>query len=360
MGNLNLKTVLLSSPEHTFYLSGYCGPTVGAQPVVLGIPIGREPVMIVAEHEEGGVKEKSWIKDIRTYAYYTITEHPDLSQQIRRLIIDALIEQNLSKLTKPFLGIEEAHIPFAFIERIREEIPGIDFKDFSPVLKEMRLVKSDEEIAVIKEAVRFCDMGQETMRRSLEEGMTEIELFTKVKSVLEIEAGGRISLEGDLVFGEGTEGGGDLPGQRRLQKNDLVMADFCVKINGYWGDITRTIVFGELSKKQKEIYHVVLEALNIGIEAVVPGIKASEIDRIVRNFIVKKGYGDYFPHHTGHGIGLTHFEAPMIVPHNDQVLKPGMIIAVEPGIYLPGIGGVRIEKDILITKEGKEELTGGV
>lgn len=351
MESLDIDAVLLTSPEHAFYLSGYCGPPVGGQPVILTIPQNRKPIMIVVEHEEGGVKEKSWIKDIRTYAYYTILKKPGITQQIAGLILTALKELEIARGS---LGIEEAHIPFAFTEAIRNEFPLVNLKNFSHVLEEMRIVKSKDEIEAIKKAVGFCDLGQKTARGSLTKGMSEIELFTKIKSALEIKAGERISLEGDLVFGEGTEEGGDLPGKRRLQKNYLVMSDLCVRINGYWGDTTRTIVFGEPSKKQKEIYQIVLEALNIGIEAIRPGIKASEIDRIVRTFITKNGYGEYFGHHTGHGIGLTHFEAPMIVPYNDVELKEGMVITIEPGIYIPNHGGIRLEENIVVTEDGPE------
>ncbi|MCK4400950.1 aminopeptidase P family protein [bacterium] len=354
MSRLGLPCILITRPEHIFYLSGYCASPVGAQPVILIIPQNRDPIMIVAEHEEGGAKEKTWIENIKTYAYYTILKKPGITQQIAELILAALKELEVARGS---LGIEETHISFAFTEAIRNEFPLVNFKNFSHVLEEMRIVKSKDEIEAIKKAVGFCDLCQKIARESLTEGMSEIELFTKIKSALEIKAGERISVEGDLVFGEGTEGGGDLPGKRKLQKNDFVMTDLCVRINGYWGDTTRTIVFGDASKKQKKIYQVVLEALNIGIEAIRPGIKASEIDKRVRDFIISKGYGEYFGHHTGHGIGLTHFEAPMIVPYNETELKEGMVITIEPGIYIPNQGGIRLEEDIVVTEAGRKIIS---
>lgn len=150
---------------------------------------------------------------------------------------------------------------------------------------------------------------------------------------------------------------GGAPSGKKIEKHDLVMIDIFPKFRGYWSDTTRTIPVTDFTQKQRDIHKIVVKALSAGIEAIRPGIRASDLDRAVRDVITGEGYGDNFGHHAGHGIGLTHFEEPMIVPYNEIELKEGMVLTVEPGIYVPGRGGVRIEEVVLITKDGKEVLS---
>ena len=141
-----------------------------------------------------------------------------------------------------------------------------------------------------------------------------------------------------------------------IETGDFVTLDFGAYYKGYCSDITRTIAVGEPSDKLKEIYNIVLAQLR-GVNGIKAGLTGREADALTRDYITEKGYGEYFGHSTGHGIGLEIHEAPGLAFRSDTVLEPGMAVTVEPGIYIPGIGGVRIEDDIIVTSEGNEVIT---
>jgi Xaa-Pro aminopeptidase len=142
-----------------------------------------------------------------------------------------------------------------------------------------------------------------------------------------------------------------------IEAGDLVTLDFGAVYRGYHSDITRTVVVGQVKPKQEDIYNIVLEAQKSAIVAVKAGVRASEVDRAARDIIKKNGYGDYFGHGTGHGLGLSIHESPRLSPNDDTILQPGMTVTVEPGIYLPEWGGVRIEDTVVVEKDGCRVLT---
>ena len=147
------------------------------------------------------------------------------------------------------------------------------------------------------------------------------------------------------------------PGDRQIQKGDLVLFDLGVIYKGYCSDITRTVAFGEPSDKQKEVYETVRKAEQAAVDAVRPGIKAMDLDKIARDIITGAGYGEFFTHRLGHGLGISVHEFPSLTGNNEMALMEGMVFTIEPGIYDPNITGVRIEDDVVVTKDGVEVLT---
>lgn len=147
------------------------------------------------------------------------------------------------------------------------------------------------------------------------------------------------------------------PGETKIKKGDLVLFDLGVVHKGYCSDITRTVAFGDISDEQKKIYDTVLEAQIAAVEKVKAGVKASEIDLTARNIIRDAGFGDYFPHRLGHGLGASVHEFPSITETNSMELQENMVFTIEPGIYVPGVAGVRIEDDLVVTKDGVQVLT---
>ena len=147
-----------------------------------------------------------------------------------------------------------------------------------------------------------------------------------------------------------------IPGERKVRKGDLITFDFGCKVGGYCSDMTRTVVLGKANDKQKEIYNVVLEAQLAGLAAVKAGKTGKEVDKVARDIIAKAGYGEYFGHSLGHSVGLFIHEKPGLAPSDETVLQAGMIETVEPGIYVPGFGGVRIEDMFLVTEDGCRNL----
>jgi len=160
-----------------------------------------------------------------------------------------------------------------------------------------------------------------------------------------------------VLFGEKTGEAHGNPGLRTLKPGDMVLFDLGVVLDGYCSDITRTVAYKSINDKQKEIYETVQRAEQEALEASKPGTRIGDLDMVARNIITEAGYGEYFLHRLGHGLGISVHEFPSMSRNNDDVLQEGMVYTIEPGIYIPGLGGVRIEDDVIITKDGYETLT---
>jgi Xaa-Pro aminopeptidase len=206
---------------------------------------------------------------------------------------------------------------------------------------------------------RAGDLAEDVACRTrlhLKEGMTELEALEVMSDVLR----GRCDeLEALVQFGANSAIPHASAGSRTLRRDEMVLFDICVAVDGYYTDITRMTCFGDATSDMKDVYRIVYEAQQAAIAAIRPGVPAEDVDRAARRIIVKAGYGDYFLHRTGHGLGMDIHEAPYLVEGNSEPLQSGNVVTVEPGIYLPGRFGVRIEDDVLVTDGGAELLTDG-
>jgi Xaa-Pro aminopeptidase len=287
------------------------------------------------------------------YVAYTIDEPVNGSRNQAAALRD-LIEP-VKSLTGT-LGVESAFLPAALSEVVRETLPHASFQAIDGEIDPLRAVKTKEEVQLIRDALRLCDLAQAEVKSRLRPGISEIELWTGLKARLEIAAGGRLPVLADLVAGLRTAEIGGLPGETRLQPGDPVIADIVPRLAGYWGDNAATHFTGEPPDELLKIYRTVRDALRRGVEAVRPGVRAADLDGMLRAAIQDAGYPVY-PHHSGHGIGTSYHEEPRIVPYNTLTLQPGMVVALEPGIYVPDTGGVRLEDVVLVTGDGCELLT---
>lgn len=233
---------------------------------------------------------------------------------------------------------------------------GFEFYPLSTVMRELRMRKDRWELDHMKHAARVVDRVFEELLSLDILGMRERELALKIE--LEIrELSDGISFEPIVASGENAANPHHAPGNRRIRKGDIVILDYGAKWKGYCSDITRTIAVGTPDEKLLEIYEVVKEAQEKAYKAVRAGKKAAEIDRAARETIAKAGYGEYFTHRTGHGIGLDVHEEPFIGPDGEIILEEGMTFTIEPGVYLPGLGGVRIEDDVAVVDGRGKRLT---
>jgi Xaa-Pro dipeptidase len=225
------------------------------------------------------------------------------------------------------------------------------------VLAGLRMCKDEHEIKQMRRAISVTEDALEKTMRQVSVGMTERE----VASLLTIEvlrAGGAgMAFPPIVVAGPNAASPHSTPSDRPIQRGETIVVDCGAVIRGYAADITRTFVIAGLEPELVQVYEVVRAANEAGRNAVGPGVPAEEVDRATRAVIEEAGYGEYFIHRTGHGLGLEVHEPPYVVAGNRRVLEPGMTFTVEPGIYLTGRGGVRVEDDVLVTPDGAETLT---
>ena len=264
--------------------------------------------------------------------------------------------ERLSSLKLRKLGIE-GWTSFSTLQILREKANVEDFTAVDDIIKELRIIKTPEEIGVIEEACRIADQAMMVALEEISEGRREREIAAKMEYAMKMNGAEKPAFDTIIASGWRSALPHGIASDKRIERGDLVVIDEGALYRHYHSDMTRTIVVGSPNEKQKEIYEIVLEAQRKGVEEARPGITTKELDAIVRDVIAEYGYGDYFIHSTGHGVGLEIHEWPRVSQQDETVLKPGMVITVEPGIYIPKFGGVRIEDTIVITENGARRLT---
>ncbi|MFM1653055.1 M24 family metallopeptidase [Brevibacillus sp. B_LB10_24] len=269
----------------------------------------------------------------------------------------AAIYKQLQELGVKRLAFEKAHITFATYEEWSQVFGGVELVPVAGVFEQIRAVKDEDELKVVREAVRIADEAFTHILSYIRPGVRELDIALELEFFMRKQ--GAASSSFDIIVASGQRGA--LPhgaaSEKEIAAGELVTLDYGALYKGYCSDITRTVAVGEPPAKMREIYEIVLEAQLNGVGSIKSGMTGKEADALTRDIIAAAGYGAEFGHSTGHGFGLEVHEAPSLAMSSQTVLKPGMLVTVEPGIYLSGVGGVRIEDDVLITESGCEILT---
>jgi Xaa-Pro aminopeptidase len=254
------------------------------------------------------------------------------------------------------LGFEDHSLNFQTYKRLKEK--RIKLKALADTVESLRLIKSQEEITYIKRAVKRAENAFRRLRPFIKAGVTEQKLAFRLEGLLKEQGCKRIPFEVIITAGSMSALPHAKPTNRQIKKGDFILFDWGGEYEGYCSDMTRMLAIkGRHLTKQLEIYSIVYAAQRRAVEAVRDGVRAKQIDSAARDLIKQKGYGDYFGHGTGHGVGLAVHERPVISGQSEDTIKKGMVFTIEPGIYLPGIGGARIEDMIYVRGSGAEVLT---
>ncbi|MGM0844790.1 MAG: M24 family metallopeptidase [Bacillota bacterium] len=341
----NIEAAFINSKENVFYLSNFL---TDPHERLMGLVLFKQadPLFVLPAMEENQLRSAGWQYEIIGYADH---ENPwDL--------IGASLKNRNNKNPEK-LAIEKEVLSYsrsaAFLSLFQEaEVINVEDK-----LNELRVVKDEREIEIIRRAAEMADFGVQTGVEALREGVSEMEVLAKIEYELKKKGIRQMSFSTMVLFGEKSGEPHGNPGSRQLKTGDFVLFDLGVVLDGYCSDITRTVAFKSVSDKQREIYETVLKAELASLELSKPGTRIGDLDSSARKIISDAGYGDYFPHRIGHGMGINVHEFPSMSHSNDGILKEGMVYTIEPGIYLPEVGGVRIEDDILVTADGYETLT---
>jgi Xaa-Pro aminopeptidase len=331
------EALLAGRPSTVAWLTGFAseietGPSpFELSPLALLAP-GETPILVVADHAAEAAAATGC--EVRTYRGFSV-EPLDAVGGATRALADAAAGRRVAT--------EPGHLPAALGA-------AISWADVGDALRVAQAVKDDDEVELVRGAIRLCDVGQAAARSGAEPGMTELDLWTIVRGAMEREAGARTPVLADLVAGPRTGETGGAPGDRELGRGELVLCDLVPRRDGYWGDSCATFALGEPSASARDRHRVAQERLEQLLEAARPGAVAGDLDALGR-------HGLDYPHHTGHGLGADWHEEPRIVPGSETVLEPGMVVAFEPGVYADG-EGVRVEQVVLVTANGCEILSG--
>ncbi|MCD6309990.1 MAG: aminopeptidase P family protein, partial [Candidatus Eremiobacteraeota bacterium] len=327
MSENDIEAFLVTGIDNRRYLSGFSG--------------SRGWLLILK-------KRKAFLLTDGRYWEQAEKESPDfdlvkISTGIKDSIFMSLSDLLSRQKFRGTLGFEGEHITFASYRKLRKYVRGHKLTETSGIVEKLRAVKDSEEINLVRKSVSLNDRVFRKILKELKPGITEKEISAKIHYYIESSGGESPSFPSIVAFGPSSAMPHYTPGTRKLKKNDIILIDMGSVFHGYCSDMTRTILFGDVPEKARKIYRIVEKAQKMAISAIRPGVKCSEIDRIARKIIEDAGYGEYFSHNLGHSIGMAVHEPPSFSPGDHTILKAGMLLTVEPGIYLTGFGGVRIE-----------------
>ncbi|MDJ0754172.1 MAG: Xaa-Pro peptidase family protein [Ardenticatenaceae bacterium] len=284
-----------------------------------------------------------------TYTGYAYLEQPAGA----RLLLEALREV-VRGSGQATLGVEMQAVPAAILEGIlAEQPPAVNVVPIDGGLVPMRMIRTAEEIAIMRQNFELIAQAQAVCPMAVQPGRTELDVWHAIHTALQSAAGETLFLGNDCTVGR--RGGG--PAQAvKIMAGDSFIVDLSTIWQGYWSDSCVTYYATEPTPEQAKMHRATADALDLAISLARPGAICRDIDQAVRRFLSGRGYPTY-PHHTGHGIGVVGHEAPRVTPHSTERLEPGMVIMLEPGIYEPGVTGVRLEHAVLIGESGPELLT---
>ncbi|WP_086444757.1 aminopeptidase P family protein [Candidatus Enterococcus lemimoniae] len=344
MAKENVELTYISDPGHIAYFSGYKSDP-HERVLALFISLNHDPFLFTPALEVEDAQKSSW-----AYPVYGYLDSENPWEKIAQLIKKS---GNPSKI-----ATEKEALTVARFDRLKHYFPASDFSaSVTPVIEKLQLLKTPSEIATLMEAGNWADVALEIGFKAIKEGAKEQEILAEIEYQLKRQGIRSMSFDTLVLTGKNGASPHGNPGSTAVAKQDLVLFDLGVVYNGYCSDVTRTVAYQEPTDFQKEIYSIVLEAQLKAMDAVKPGITAGELDEIARGVISGYGYGEYFNHRLGHGIGTTVHEYPSLVTGNELVIEEGMCFSIEPGIYIPEKVGVRIEDCLHVTKTGCEAFT---
>lgn len=335
----------LTSTDNIFYFSGFYSNPHERLLALIAFP-EKNPILVCPSMEKNDAKNAGWKYDI---IGYSDTENPWDT-------IQSMVQSRTSNTMK--VALETDHMNVARYHSLQASFPNIkEYVSAEEKINTLRMIKTTDELEKIKEACKWADFAIEVGCNEIAEGKSEMEILASIEYELKKKGIGKMSFSTMVLTGVNGASPHGNPGETKIRKGDLVLFDLGVVVDGYCSDITRTVAYGDINEKQKDIYDTVLKAQLAAIEASKAGVSCASVDQAARNTIRDAGYGEFFPHRLGHGLGISVHEFPSLTETNSLLLQEGMVYTIEPGIYVPNVAGVRIEDDVYVTKEGVEILT---
>ncbi|MCS1381472.1 MULTISPECIES: M24 family metallopeptidase [Lysinibacillus] len=330
----NIDGILITNEYNRRYMTGFTGTA--------GVAIVSQNDAVFITDFRYTEQATAQIKDYRI-VQHEATLLEEIATQVKAMGIK-------------LLGFEKDSVSYGTYELYKNVIQA-DLVPVSGLIEKIRLIKTPQEINIIKVACEIADHAFTHILDYIKPGKTELDVSNELEFFMRQQGATQSSFDTIVASGLRSALPHGVATNKVIEKGDFVTLDFGALYNGYISDITRTVAVGEPSEKLVEMYNTVLASQLLALEKVGPGLTGIQADAIARDYLTEKGYGEAFGHSLGHGIGLEVHEGPGLSKRSNTVLEPGMAVTIEPGVYVPGVGGVRIEDDILITESGNELLT---
>ena len=330
-----LAWLLISSPANMRYLTGFTG-----EGLVLVSP-GQAPLIVTDSRFELQAQE----------------EAPEAELLVAKDGYLGAVAEGIGTEGDGRIGFEADHFTYGRFEDLAKKLNGREPKPMRRLVEALREAKDEDEQAKLRASAALNDRVFARLLEQLEPGRDEKSLAWEIETAARQLGAEKTAFPPIVASGPRSAHPHAEPTDRKLQEGDQVKIDLGIQLDGYCSDMTRTVFLGEPTDKQREIYSICLRAQQAALDAAGPGMKAVDLDATAREIIEQAGYGEQFGHGLGHGVGLNVHEAPRLGKTSEDVLRPGMAITIEPGIYIEGWGGVRIEDLVLITEDGIEVLS---
>lgn len=284
-------------------------------------------------------------------------EAPHAVKVMRKAGLPDAIEKVAKQRKISVLALQSAYTTTSLRKAIGRKLGARNIKDVDDGLLEQRAIKDEAEVKLIRKAGRIQQQAFEETIAEVEPGQSEAQICALLEYNIRRLGADGVSFPSIVAVDANSALPHAIPGNKKVRRNSMILIDWGAKFGGYCSDMTRVVTMGKMAPKIREIYRIVLDAQLAAIDAITPGKSLKQIDAVARDLIKDAGYGEQFGHGLGHGIGLDIHEQPVLSFRADGELQPGHVVTVEPGIYLPGVGGVRIEDDVLVTDKGRRVLT---
>lgn len=334
-----IQAMIVEKPENVFYLSGFTG---------------SEGILIVGEDQVYLLVDSRYIEQAQLE---TASIQIELCEEKKGKALSDI----LGRLEAGAVGFESHFQTYRFNQEIAEQLSknavGLKLEPLNRLVEKLRAVKDEDEISTISHATRLLDAAFLHIISFVKEGVSEEELAVELEHFLRKEGASKIGFEVIIAAGANSSMPHAKTTGKRLKSGDLLLMDFGAVFEGYHSDMTRTIVVGNADDKVKDIYQAVKEAQELALDSIKAGESGKNIDSLVRQYFEGKGYQKEFGHNLGHGVGLEIHELPVLGRKSEDILEENMVTTVEPGLYFPDFGGVRIEDMVIINKDGVEVLT---
>lgn len=335
------EAILLMVPKNIYYYTGFLSePHERFFALYIDIQTGKT-ILFVPSLDMDAAKAEAYVDEIVSVS--------DIENPYE------IFQQHIGQVSLR-IGLELSYITISQLEQFKRQIPTFSYEDVETYIWKMRANKTENEIMKVKQAITISEQALQHTWDRIKVGMTELEVKAELEYQMTILGADAIAFETIVLSGKRAALPHGSASDIQIGNGDFLLFDFGVTKDGYHSDLTRTCIVGESTAEQRKIYETVRQANERGIQAVQTGSMLQTIDHAARQFIEEQGYGEYFTHRIGHGLGLDVHEYPSIHANNQELIQEGLLFTIEPGIYIPEIGGVRIEDDMYINSDGDVEV----